>query len=134
MYRVMYMSTATRHISDEELESILEVSRVNNKKRNLTGLLIVKGRTFLQCLEGEKGNIVEVYEKILKDDRHDNIIDLIEEDSEDRLFPNWEMGYKNLKNLNDIKSPRIKEIIDFDEPNINREDIAEIIKEFVSFN
>ena len=134
MNRVMYMSTATRFMPDSELEELLETSRKNNKERSLTGLLIVKGRTFLQCLEGDKKDVEEVYEKISKDDRHMNIIDLIEEDIQTRMFPNWEMGYKNLKTLDDIKSEKIRKISSIDDFNIKKEDIAEIIHEFITFD
>ena len=134
MYRVMYMSRATRYICDEELEELLETSRRNNKQRNLTGLLIVKGRTFLQCLEGEKNDIEEIYNKILIDDRHTDIIDLIDEDTNKRLFPNWSMAYRNLKNTEDIKSEKLKQISDLKELNIEKEDIVEIIEEFIAFH
>ena len=134
MFRLMYMSTGTRHIPDEELEEILEISRVNNSKKEVTGLLLVKGRTFLQCLEGEEIAVLEVYHKIVKDDRHTDIIDLMEEDIQVRLFPDWSMGYRNLKSLDDIKSKKIKEILDFDQLNLAKEDISEIIKEFVVSN
>ena len=133
MYRVMYMSTATRYISDEELEQLLEISRKNNEQKGLTGLLIVKGRTFLQCLEGERSDVLEIYSKILNDERHTNIIDLIEEDMPNRLFPDWTMGYKNLKNMDDIKSEKLKKISDINELDIQKEDISEIIEEFISF-
>ena len=134
MYRVMYMSSARRFISDSELEEILETSRKNNKEKDLTGLLIVKGATFLQCLEGEKKDVEEVYEKICKDDRHHNIIELIEENITSRLFPNWEMGYKNLKTLDNIKSEKIREISNIDNFIIEKEDISEIIQEFISYD
>ena len=134
MYRIMYMSSATRTISDEELEELLRKAKIKNKQRDLTGLLIVKGRTFLQCLEGEKEKVLKVYNKILEDERHENVIELIEEDTETRLFPTWEMGYRNLKSLDDIKSKKIKEILSVKDLNIKKEDIAEIIENFVSFN
>ncbi len=132
MFRIMYMSTSTRNIPDEELEELLEIANNNNKDKELTGLLIVKGRTFLQCLEGKKEDVLELYNKILKDERHANVIDLIEEDEEGRLFPDWSMGYRNLKSLDDIKSKKIKKILDVKELNIKKEEISEIIEEFVS--
>lgn len=134
MYRIMYMSTATRNIPDEELEELLTKARIKNKERELTGLLIVKGRVFLQCLEGEKENVLEIYNTILKDERHENVIDLTEEDIKTRLFPSWQMGYRNLKSLEDIKSKKLKEILSVDDLNIKKEDISEIIENFISFN
>ncbi|KAB7883101.1 hypothetical protein GA417_12980 [Poseidonibacter ostreae] len=134
MFRIMYMSTATRVIPDSELEELLETSRKNNKEKNLTGLLIVKGRTFLQCLEGEKKDVEEVFNKILKDDRHTSIIDLIEEDISSRMFPTWDMGYKNLKIVEDIKSEKIRKISSLDDFDIKKEDIAEVIQEFIAYD
>tara|TARA_B100001063_G_scaffold245731_1_gene282277 strand:+ start:2526 stop:2912 length:387 start_codon:yes stop_codon:yes gene_type:complete len=128
------MSTATRVIPDSELEELLETSRKNNKEKNLTGLLIVKGRTFLQCLEGEKKDVEEIFNKILKDDRHTSIIDLIEEDISSRMFPTWDMGYKNLKIVDDIKSEKIRKISSIDDFDIKKEDIAEVIQEFIAYD
>jgi len=126
------MSNATVRFTDEELEELLTIARQNNSKKNVTGLLIMKGRTFLQCLEGNKTDVDEIFEKIKKDERHDSIVELIEEDDGKRYFPNWWMGYKNINHLNEVNSKRL---IDFsEEKNINKfssDDISEIFKEFV---
>lgn len=132
MLRVLYTSSSTRNLEDQELEEILEKSRKNNNKRDVTGLLIVKGRTFLQCLEGEKNDVLFIYEKIQKDDRHTNVIDLIEEDINERLFPNWSMGYKNIKNLSNIKSEKLKNFANTDEFMSLKDDILDVFKEFIT--
>ena len=44
MYRIMYLSRAVVKFSNEELEELLLKARQNNSKRNVTGLLILKGR------------------------------------------------------------------------------------------
>lgn len=134
MFRVMYTSSAIRDLRDEELEDILEKSRKNNLENNVTGLLIVKGRTFLQCLEGEKVDVMTIYNKILEDDRHINIIDLMEENIEERLFPEWSMGYKNIKYLTNYSSEKIKDFKDTSEFESSKEDILEVFKEFISSN
>lgn len=134
MYRIIYTSRATRPISDLELEELLEVARKKNKQKNLTGLFIVKGRIFFQCIEGEKENVEQVYEKILADDRHSDIIELFEEDCASRLFPNWTMGYQNLKTFDDIKSEKFKKISSVDELNLKKDEIVEIIEEFINFH
>ncbi len=131
MYRLLYMSTANFDFSNQELEELLEKSRKNNKERNISGLLIVKGRTFIQCLEGDKENVLFVYDKIQKDERHKDLIELIEEDASERYFPNWDMGYKNIKNLTNIESELLK---DFDFENLDtfpKEDIPQLFKRFI---
>lgn len=131
MFRLMYMSTAVYDFSNQELEELLEKSRKNNKEKNISGLLIVKGRTFIQCLEGEKESVLYIYEKIEKDERHRDLIELIEENETERYFPNWDMGYKNIKNLTNIESNKLK---NFDIENLDsfsKEDIPQLFKRFI---
>ena len=75
----------------EILSSILTTSRVNNKKRNITGALICREDIFLQLLEGPKKNVEETYNSIKRDDRHLNIQHLFDHSIEKRLFPAWAM-------------------------------------------
>ena len=135
MYRIMYLSTATVPFSDNELEELLEKARKNNIEKGVTGLLIIKGRTFLQCLEGEKSNVDEIFEKISKDERHDSIIELIEEDEGERYFPDWSMGYKNINHLEDVKSQKLTNYSDPSNTHkFSSDDISEIFKEFVEIS
>ncbi len=131
MYRIMYMSTATKDFEGVELEKLLINAKKSNELINVTGLLVVKGRTFLQCLEGSKADVLSVYSRIKDDPRHKDIIELVEEDAHQRYFPDWAMGFKNIRNLTDIKS---KKLIDFslkDDNTFSTDDISQIFEEFV---
>ena len=75
----------------EILSSILTTSRVNNKKRNITGALICREDIFLQLLEGPKEDIEETYDKIKRDDRPLNVQHLLDHNVDQRLFPAWAM-------------------------------------------
>ena len=75
----------------EILSSILTTSRVNNKKRNITGALICREDIFLQLLEGPKTDIEETYGSIKRDDRHLNVQQLVDRNIDQRLFPAWAM-------------------------------------------
>ena len=92
----------------------------------------MKGRTFLQCLEGDKEDVIEIFEKIKLDERHDSIVELIEENDGKRYFPNWWMGYKNINHLHAVES---KKLLDFSNEKIvekfSTDEISEIFKEFV---
>lgn len=134
MIRVMYTSAATNNIEETELLEILEKARKNNSEKNVTGLLIVKGRTFLQCLEGNEEDVMSIYEKIQDDERHTNIIDLLEEDISERLFPNWSMGYKNVKHLTDYNSDKLRSFETAEEFASSKDDVLEIFKEFIESN
>lgn len=132
MYRIMYLSTAIVRFTDEELEELLVIARKNNSILNVTGLLIIKGRSFLQCLEGPKEAVNEIFEKIKLDKRHNSIIELIEEDEGQRYFPDWSMGYKNINHLDSFTSQKLKDYSAKENfKSFSTDDISEIFKEFI---
>ena len=89
-YQLIYSSQPFGY-NLEILSSILTTSRVNNKKREITGALICREDIFLQLLEGPKEDIEETYDSIKRDDRHLNVQNLIDHNVDDRLFPAWAM-------------------------------------------
>lgn len=109
MIRLVYLSTAVRDMGEEELEQMLEQARKNNEPLGITGLLILKGRTFIQCLEGGEKEVWELFYKIEKDDRHKDVRVLEDDDVSERLFPDWQMGFKNVQNLTSIESEKLKD-------------------------
>lgn len=87
---VIYTSRPTFFDADV-LESILRTSRANNTKWLVTGNLIFHSDLFLQLLEGPPEAIDELYQKILSDSRHSDIIKLRDENTDRRLFATWTM-------------------------------------------
>lgn len=135
MYRIMYMSNAKFLFMDEDLEKLLIKSRINNSKLNITGMLVIKGKTFIQCLEGEKQNVEKVFNRIKNDKRHENILILVEEYTNNRLFPDWSMGYKNIKYLTNLKSKKLKDFSLLENTKkFPKEDVYEVLKEFISLD
>ena len=92
MKRLTYISKFSRLLSRAEVENIGKISRRNNQKANITGILLCSGGIFFQILEGEEEVVEPLYEKILKDDRHTDIFCLKNEpDILERQFPEWSM-------------------------------------------
>jgi hypothetical protein len=50
---------------------------------------------FIQVLEGDRTEVDGVYSRILKDNRHQDLIVLQEDFTASRHFENWAMGFKN---------------------------------------
>lgn len=73
------------------LDSILNQSRRNNKRDNITGVLIASEEDFMQLLEGERGVVAACFQRIMHDKRHQGIRILHAEEVEDRLFAKWSM-------------------------------------------
>lgn len=99
-YYIIYVSSAVKNFTDDELLELLEISRMNNEKKDLTGMLLYKDGNFLQILEGEENNVKELYSKLEKDNRHNGLIIMLDGYEEERQFSDWRMGFKNLSNEN----------------------------------
>ena len=94
MKYLVYISTATHMLNQDELLDILGVSRTNNEKNNLTGMLLYGEGVFIQVLEGDEQALEQTYSVIERDDRHRSIIKMTEGNITARNFPNWRMGFK----------------------------------------
>ena len=93
MYRLVYVSTASDKLGEADIASILDVSQSNNYERYITGFLAHNGRHFMQALEGEENEVMDIYERILTDDRHFGVVQIIGEQIRERAFPDWAMNY-----------------------------------------
>lgn len=98
--QLIYLSKRT--CSEEEIDSILLKSVEKNKRLGITGFLIYNDDYFLQCLEGDKEKVEELYETIKKDPRHSNIFLISYRIITKRDFPSWSMGKKRV-NVADIE-------------------------------
>ncbi len=96
MINLIYGSTAVKPMSAEDLMAILEKSHINNRRRNITGMLLYKGGNFLQVLEGEEKVVNEAYTIISRDPRHQSIELIATRQIQARNFDKWEMGFVNL--------------------------------------
>ena len=96
---IVYVSSAVRLLSDDELLELLRVSRENNERDDLTGLLLYKDGNFMQAVEGPETAVQQLYDKIQKDPRHKQVTTLIRERIETRQFPGWTMGFANMHKL-----------------------------------
>ena len=70
IFQLVYTSKRLPNCTDEEIEKILNSCKKNNAPQNITGLLLLAGDKFIQCLEGDKARVTAVYDKIKNDDRH----------------------------------------------------------------
>lgn len=93
MYRLVYVSTASDSLSSAEIGNILDVSESNNHERRLTGFLAHNGRHFMQALEGAREEVQGIYDRIMADDRHYGVVQIVGENIEERAFPDWAMNY-----------------------------------------
>lgn len=93
LYRLVYVSTPAEGLSAFDIGNILDVSISNNDERRITGFLAHNGQHFMQALEGERDEVLEIYQRILADDRHLGVVQIVGENIAQRAFPDWAMNY-----------------------------------------
>lgn len=98
--RCVYASRAATALTPTMIEDILEKSRVNNPAHGITGILCYSGDVFIQVLEGSRDEVCELYNSIVRDDRHGNVRLLVFEEIRERKFSNWTMGHVDLSKVN----------------------------------
>ena len=93
----IYSSHSTKpDLSTDELDAILEQSRRNNEKVDVTGILLHYAGTFFQVLEGEEDVVEKLYARIAQDPRHERVAKIVQEPIEERAFGDWTMGYPKI--------------------------------------
>lgn len=93
IYQLTYKSKAVSEISKENLQDILKTADLHNKERNITGCLLYYNGYFSQILEGNKEDVLYIYNKIVQDSRHENVELLWDGETDKRYFPNWNMSF-----------------------------------------
>ncbi|MGK7926264.1 MAG: BLUF domain-containing protein [Spirulina sp.] len=102
MKRIIYLSKACHDFDNEEMLQLLEKSRANNSRKNLTGSLVYSAGNFLQLLEGDDAEVDGLFRTICHDPRHTQIETLVDEVCDTRFFRGWSMAFFNLNERSDI--------------------------------
>lgn len=110
MIQVLYSSKTNTDLTMREINHILEVSRRNNSKNNVTGILLYRNGEFLQLLEGDEINVHYTLKKIMDDQRHSDINIFFDKVVERRLFTNWSMAFKTEFDYNPEIDDRLNEL------------------------
>jgi hypothetical protein len=81
---------------DSILSDIVKISKKNNEKTGLTGVLFLHNHTFLQIIEGAHDALESLMTRLQMDTRHKNIVRIIDEEIPGRSFGSWSMDSFNL--------------------------------------
>ncbi|MFI8378911.1 BLUF domain-containing protein [Leeuwenhoekiella sp. NPDC079379] len=123
-YYLVYVSDSSKPSNNEIVNDILNNVANWNSNLHISGFLVYKGGNYLQLLEGKKEDVLRLFNKILKDGRHKNVTQILEDESPNRLFNDYESGFlvpknkivlellkNHLHNLKHLESPKIDSTI-----------------------
>jgi len=100
LVRLLYASRAASPLTASALDSILEQSRAHNPAVGITGVLCYSGDLFIQVLEGSRDEVCSLYNTIVRDSRHGQVVILSFEEIRERRFGGWTMGQVNVARVN----------------------------------
>jgi Sensors of blue-light using FAD len=101
VFQTFYVSRATLPFDNAAVQSILQISRRNNARVDVTGCLLFSGHCFAQVLEGEQDVVRALTRRIEDDPRHVDVRFLYEVRREEREYVDWSMGYLHDLTLED---------------------------------
>ena len=109
MIQIVYISTAK--VGADALPQILAVSRTNNARDAITGLLYAGGGRFLQVLEGPSLKVDLAIARIAKDPRHRAVVTLSRREIAEREFGAWSMAVSDAGELADNFVARVSALV-----------------------
>jgi hypothetical protein len=100
LVRLLYASRSAVPATPDVIEGILAQSRERNPALGITGILCQSGDIFMQVLEGGRSAVNQLYNQIVRDDRHRDVVVLRYEETSERKFSGWTMGVVNIARVN----------------------------------
>ncbi len=100
LVRLLYASRPVSPLTASVIDTILAQSQDGNQSKGITGILCFNDELFLQVLEGGRDAVCELFNAIVRDDRHKNVRLLSYEEIPERRFGGWTMGQVNIARIN----------------------------------
>lgn len=100
LVNLLYASRVSPGYTGEITEAILQQSREKNPRLGITGILCQGGDVFMQALEGGRNEVNALYNAIVSDPRHHQVLLLHYQEVGRRRFAGWTMGHVRLDRIN----------------------------------
>ncbi|MEM9842559.1 MAG: BLUF domain-containing protein, partial [Pseudomonadota bacterium] len=91
LWAISYHSRPTEALTESELDQLLLQAQLNNRRDEISGLLVVGDNDFVQWLEGAKPAVQNLMARISSDRRHADVTLLEAGPIKRRLFGDWSM-------------------------------------------
>ncbi len=96
LFRLIYASTIDPNLLEKHtiiIDKILKSAHSHNPKYNINGILLYCEGYFFQCLEGPKCHVDELFNRIHRDPKHENITVLLASYINFKYFGRWSMKF-----------------------------------------
>jgi diguanylate cyclase (GGDEF)-like protein/PAS domain S-box-containing protein len=96
IFFLIYSSLATSPLDGNQISALLDKTRQSNSRQGITGCLLHQDGCFMQFLEGDQYNVLNLLDVIKQDPRHSNIRLIMQGNEFQRIFPEWSMGFHDV--------------------------------------
>ncbi len=89
--QVLYLSRVAQEVDDYSLKRIVAAAQMNNRRRDVTGVLALGAGIFAQVLEGDSNDVEQTLNRIRADERHHDVQMVLDKHTSARSFDRWSM-------------------------------------------
>lgn len=134
LVRLVYTSRSPKPITPEMMRDVFHTAQKNNGDHGITGTLCIDktNSIFLQVLEGSRPNVNHLYNVIVRDKRHSDILLLDYAEIRDRHFSSWRMGCVEINKVNRSMILRYSEKPELDPYTMTGDAAVKLLEELAS--
>lgn len=133
LYTICYVSKSSENITNEDITEIFQVTEQANNANEISGILLHSFGNFFQVLEGEKKDLVHLYEeKIKKDTRHSDIYEVFNRDMETPIFSTYLSQFLTITTT--VQLDDIRKYLNANRTNSTSEKLSRLLKPFMIFD
>lgn len=111
MLSITYLSAASSALTPDQLGRLVTQARRSNAELGITGVLVYSAGTFVQTIEGPQDAVSELYDRIVSDARHTEVIEVWRETTLRRTFSTWTMAFKELTPEEAAAVPELHDVL-----------------------
>lgn len=100
LVRLLYASRPATPLTPDVIDQVLAQSRKKNPALGVTGMLCVSDKIYIQVLEGGREEVCNLYNAIVRDERHTDVRLLTYEEIAERRFGSWTMAQVHAAKIN----------------------------------
>lgn len=111
MLSITYLSAASSALTPDQLGRLVTQARRSNAELGITGVLVYSAGTFVQTIEGPQAAVSDLYDRIVADARHTEVIEVWRETTLRRTFSTWTMAFKELTPEEAAAVPELHDVL-----------------------
>ena len=111
LYALSYVSNQAAAMDNAALLKLLDQARRRNAALGITGLLLHRENCFFQVLEGDREEVVGLFEQIASDKRHRRVEIVSEGPIRAREYSDWRMAFIELDGQDFTAMPGFSDLL-----------------------